>query len=289
MTICTRVCLQPPIMVFVTLKQGLVSMFLQFIPVTHQLPTHNLGNICINALKLQLFVHIDVMLITYGWHRVLKVFLPSFASTQILALIKCTNTHGEVALHTSMEVHEHTNCSSLSRVGSCQQQVQQGVPDIPLLSNVFLLGDPEAPPQARQAMQSLQVLGLPQGFLPVGGTSKGKCPGGILNQMHIPPQLAPFHTKRSSNSNSLRMSELLTLSLKAKLYRDAADRANYGRSSQGFKPHRKRGKLTKSGGRNAPFLMLLVQYGAQPPDRGSSFRSFVSCGLILSVTAQDHR
>lgn len=74
MTICTRVCLQPPIMVFVTLKQGLGSMFLQFIPVTHQLPAHILGNICINALKIQLFVHIDVMLMICGWHRLLKVF-----------------------------------------------------------------------------------------------------------------------------------------------------------------------------------------------------------------------
>lgn len=38
-------------------------MFLQFITVTHQLPAHSLSYICINALKLQLFVHSDVMLI----------------------------------------------------------------------------------------------------------------------------------------------------------------------------------------------------------------------------------
>jgi len=88
----------------------------------------------------------------------------------------------------------------LSVAGSRGQQAQESVPDVPLLSNAsqLLLGNPEAfPGQTRYVIS----LCLPLGLFPIGRA------GGILIRSPEPPQLA-------STRSSLRMSELLTLSLR---------------------------------------------------------------------------
>lgn len=76
MTICTCVCLQPPIMVFCHTEIGLCV----HVTVTHQLSAHSFDSICINFNSQRLFVHIDVMQIVV-WPAQVN-FLAFFCSTQ---------------------------------------------------------------------------------------------------------------------------------------------------------------------------------------------------------------